>query len=151
MEVGPLARGLVNKYPQLMEFLNAGGKPGALARHLARAVESLLVGEAGLAWIDRLMELAGRGPLVGMREKDVPRAARGMGAWDAPRGALGHWVEIDSGRIKNYQLVVPSTWNASPRDEKGARGPYEESLIGAPVPDAENPINLVRIIRSFDP
>jgi hydrogenase large subunit len=86
-----------------------------------------------------------------MREKPVPSRARGMGAWDAPRGALAHWVEIEGSRIQNYQMVVPSTWNASPRDERGVRGPYEESLIGAPVPDPDNPINIVRIIRSFDP
>jgi Ni,Fe-hydrogenase I large subunit len=60
-------------------------------------------------------------------------------------------VSIENHRIKNYQMVVPSTWNASPRDENQTRGPYEQSLIGAPVPDADNPINLVRIIRSFDP
>lgn len=151
MEVGPLARGLVNQYPQLMDFIKAGGKAGVVARHLSRAVESKIVGEAGLAWIDRLLELATAGPIVGMKEKPVPRKASGMGAWDAPRGALAHWVDIQDYRIKNYQLVVPSTWNASPRDERGIRGPYEESLIGAPVPDPENPINLVRIIRSFDP
>jgi Ni,Fe-hydrogenase I large subunit len=151
MEVGPLARGLVNQYPQLMDLIKAGAKAGAVARHFCRAVESKLVGEAGLAWIDRLIELATAGPIVGMNDKPVPRASRGMGVWDAPRGALGHWVEIKNRRIKNYQLVVPSTWNASPRDEKGVRGPYEQSLIGAPVPDVDNPINVVRIIRSFDP
>ncbi|MFC2005593.1 nickel-dependent hydrogenase large subunit [Chloroflexota bacterium] len=151
MEVGPLARGLVNEYPELMGVIKAGGKAGVVARHLCRAVESKIVGEAGLAWIDRLIELATAGPIVGMKEKPVPRKSSGMGAWDAPRGGLAHWVDIQGSRIKNYQLVVPSTWNASPRDEKGIRGPYEESLIGAPVPDVENPINLVRIIRSFDP
>jgi Ni,Fe-hydrogenase I large subunit len=151
MEVGPLARGLVNQYPDLMDLIKAGGKAGAVARHFCRAVESKLVGEAGLAWIDRLIELATDGPIVGMKDNPVPQSARGMGAWDAPRGALAHWVEIKDHRIKNYQLVVPSTWNASPRDEKGTRGPYEQSLIGAPVPDVDNPINVVRIIRSFDP
>ena len=151
MEVGPLARGLVNQYPALMDVIKAGGKAGVVARHLCRAAESKIVGEAGLAWIDRLTELATAGPIVGMKEKPVPRKAAGMGAWDAPRGALAHWVNIQDYRIKNYQLVVPSTWNASPRDGKGVRGPYEEALIGAPVPDVENPINLVRIIRSFDP
>ncbi len=151
MEVGPLARGLVNKFPKLMEVVKAGAKPGAVARHLCRALESLQVGEAGLAWIDRLIQLATAGPIVGMKEKPVPRSARGMGCWDAPRGALAHWVEIEDFRIKNYQLVVPSTWNASPRDEKGVRGQYEEALIGVPVPDVDNPINVVRVIRSFDP
>jgi Ni,Fe-hydrogenase I large subunit len=151
MEVGPLARGLVNRYPELMDLINAGAKAGAVARHFCRAVESKLVGEAGLAWIDRLIELATAGPIVGMNEKTVPSSARGMGAWDAPRGALAHWIDIQDHRIKNYQLVVPSTWNASPRDEKGMRGPYEQSLLGCPVPDVDNPINVVRIIRSFDP
>ena len=151
MEVGPLARGLVNQYPALMDLINKGAKAGAVARHFCRAVESKLVGEAGLSWIDRLTELATAGPIVGMKDNPVPHSARGMGAWDAPRGALGHWVEIQDRRIKNYQLVVPSTWNASPRDENGVRGPYEESLIGCPVPDPDNPINVVRIIRSFDP
>jgi Ni,Fe-hydrogenase I large subunit len=151
MEVGPLARGLVNKYPKLLDLIKVSGKPGALARHLARAIESQLVGQAGLAWIDRLIDIAGKGTLSGMAEATVPHSARGMGCWDAPRGALAHWVDIDFGRIKNYQLVVPSTWNASPRDDKGTRGPYEESLIGVPVPDADNPINVVRVIRSFDP
>jgi Ni,Fe-hydrogenase I large subunit len=60
-------------------------------------------------------------------------------------------VDVDNFRIKNYQMVVPSTWNAGPRDENEQRGPYEQSLIGAPVPDINNPINIVRIIRSFDP
>jgi Ni,Fe-hydrogenase I large subunit len=151
MEVGPLARGLVNQYPELMDLVAAGAQPGAVARHFCRAVESKLIGEAGLAWIDRLIEIATAGPVVGMKDKPVPNSAQGMGTWDAPRGALAHWVDIEHSRIKNYQMIVPSTWNASPRDEKGVRGPYEESLIGAPVPDVDNPINLVRIIRSFDP
>jgi Ni,Fe-hydrogenase I large subunit len=151
MEVGPLARGLVNRYPELMALVDMGAMPGAVARHYCRAVESKLVGEAGLAWIDRLIDLANAGPLVGMKDDPVPASARGMGVWDAPRGALGHWVNIQNHRIGNYQLVVPSTWNAGPRDEKGRRGPYEQSLIGAPVPDVNNPINVVRIIRSFDP
>jgi hydrogenase large subunit len=151
MEVGPLARGLVNRYPELMDLVAVGAKPGAVARHFCRAVESKLVGEAGLAWIDRLIELATAGRLVGMKDEPVPRSATGMGVWDAPRGALGHWVSVGDHRIKRYQLVVPSTWNASPRDEKNLRGPYEQSLIGAPVPDVDNPINIVRIIRSFDP
>ncbi|MFH1647651.1 MAG: nickel-dependent hydrogenase large subunit, partial [Chloroflexota bacterium] len=151
MEVGPLARGLVNQYPELMALVGKGAKPGAVARHFCRAVESKLIGEAGLAWIDRLIELATAGPIVGMKDTPVPQSAHGMGAWDAPRGALGHWISVKDRRISNYQLVVPSTWNASPRDEKGMRGPYEQALVGAPVPDVNNPINVVRILRSFDP
>lgn len=151
MEVGPLARGLVNKFPALVDFFKAGGREGVVARHLSRALISKEIIDAGIAWIDRLIELRTAGPIAGMNEKAVPRAAKGFGVWDAPRGALGHWVEIENHRIKNYQMVVPSTWNAGPRDEKGVRGPYEQALIGAPVPDINNPINVVRIIRSFDP
>ena len=151
MEVGPLARGLINKYPQLVDFFKAGGREGAVARHLCRAVQAKLIIDAGLGWIDRLISLRTAGPIVGMNEKAVPKTAQGFGVWDAPRGALGHWVSVDNWKIKNYQMVVPSTWNAGPRDEKGVRGPYEQALIGAPVPDTDNPINIVRIIRSFDP
>ena len=75
----------------------------------------------------------------------------GAGFFEAPRGALGHWVKVKDKKIENYQAVVPSTWNASPRCENKVRGQYEESLIGAPVPDPDNPINVVRVVRSFDP
>jgi Ni,Fe-hydrogenase I large subunit len=151
VEVGPLARGLINQYPGLLEVINLGGQAGVVARHLCRSLDAKMISVAGLAWIDRLIDIATAGPIVGVTEKSVPHTGSGMGVWDAPRGALGHWVEISNGRIQNYQLVVPSTWNASPRDAKGVRGPYEQALIGAPVPDPYNPINIVRIIRSFDP
>jgi Ni,Fe-hydrogenase I large subunit len=151
MEVGPLARGLVNQYPGLMSLIEAGVKPGAVARHYCRAVESQSIAEAGLEWVEKLTEMALGGTVVGMKDVPVPDSAQGFGVWDAPRGALGHWIKIENGRTKNYQIVVPSTWNASPRDENGVMGPYESSLIGCPVPDVDNPINIVRIIRSFDP
>jgi len=151
MEVGPLARGMVNRYPELVNLFNMGGKPGVVARHLCRAVESKMIAEIGFLWIERLTEIAAAGPYSAARESEIPDKTMGMGVWDAPRGALGHWVEIDGKRIKNYQMVVPSTWNAGPRDEKGQRGPYEQALIGVPVPDPDNPINVVRVIRSFDP
>ena len=151
MEVGPLARGLVNQYPGLMALIEAGVKPGAVARHYCRAVESQSIGEAGLEWLDKLTEMALGGTLVGMKDEPVPKSAEGFGVYDAPRGALGHWINIEDQRTKNYQIVVPSTWNASPRDENGVMGPYESSLIGCPIPDTNNPINIVRIIRSFDP
>ena len=151
MEVGPLARGLINQYPELMDLVAAGAQPGAVARHFCRAIESKTIIEAGLGWLDRLIDIATAGPIIGMKDVATPKTAQGFGTYDAPRGALGHWVTIENGRIKNYQIVVPSTWNASPRDEQDQRGPYEEALIGAPVPDTNNPINLVRIVRSFDP
>ena len=76
---------------------------------------------------------------------------RGFGFHEAPRGALSHWVVIENGKIKNYQTVVPTTWNASPRDASGQIGPYEASLLGNPVADAEKPLEVLRTIHSFDP
>ena len=123
MEVGPLARGLVNQYPGLMTLIEAGVKPGAVARHYCRAVESQSIAEAGLEWVDKLTEMALGGTVVGMKDEPVPKSAEGFGVYDAPRGALGHWINIEDQRTKNYQIVVPSTWNASPRDEKRCYGP----------------------------
>jgi hydrogenase large subunit len=76
---------------------------------------------------------------------------RGVGVHEAPRGILSHWIVIENGKIKNYQCVVPSTWNAGPRDDKGQLGPYEASLIGNPIADPEKPLEVLRTIHSFDP
>ena len=70
---------------------------------------------------------------------------------EAPRGALGHWVRIKDHKIENYQCVVPSTWNTSPRDDKGVVGPMEKALIDTPVADPDNPVEVLRVVRSFDP
>ena len=70
---------------------------------------------------------------------------------EAPRGALAHWIVIQDGLIDNYQAVVPTTWNAGPRDAAGQMGPYESSLIGTPIADPENPLEILRTIHSFDP
>jgi hydrogenase large subunit len=77
--------------------------------------------------------------------------SKGYGFTEAPRGALGHWVHIKDGKIANYQIVVPSTWNASPRDAKGQRGAYEAALIGTPMADPKRPVEILRTIHSFDP
>jgi hydrogenase large subunit len=81
----------------------------------------------------------------------TPDTAEGMGLWEAPRGTVGHWIEIKGGKIANYQCVPPTNWNASPRDYKGQPGPIEQALIGTKVKDEGNPFELVRIVRSFDP
>jgi hydrogenase large subunit len=81
-----------------------------------------------------------------------PKTSRGYGALDAPRGALGHWVEIEDGKIARYQCVVPTTWNASPRDEKGQVGPYEAALTdNHPLVKPDQPLEILRTIHSFDP
>ena len=76
---------------------------------------------------------------------------RGFGFHEAPRGVLSHWVVIQDGKIANYQAVVPSTWNAGPRDEDDELGPYEASLLGNPVADPELPLEVLRTVHSFDP
>jgi hydrogenase large subunit len=85
------------------------------------------------------------------RQYTVPSSGTGVGVTEAPRGALGHWIKIQSGKTANYQIVTPTCWNASPRDDKGKRGPIEEALIGTPVTNTAEPIEVVRVIHSFDP
>ncbi len=153
MEVGPLARMLIAKNPTLLKLIKQGVKPGAVARHASRAIETKLIIEACYQWIDQLLtEMTKPGfKIHDTGHWEIPDEGQGAGFYEPPRGALGHWIKIHNKKIENYQTVVPTTWNASPRDEKGVRGQYEESLIGVPVPDPDNPINIVRVIRSFDP
>jgi [NiFe] hydrogenase large subunit/hydrogenase large subunit len=107
-------------------------------------------------WIDELAANMGRGDLAvfnGERwdPRTWPQEAVGWGSTEAPRGALGHWVRIKNGRIENYQAVVPTTWNASPRDGRDQRGAYEAALIDTPVADPEHPVEILRTVHSFDP
>ena len=80
-----------------------------------------------------------------------PAEATGWGATEAPRGALGHWVHIRNGQIDNYQAVVATAWNGSPRDAQNQRGPWEQALIGTPLVDPERPVEILRTVHSFDP
>jgi Ni,Fe-hydrogenase I large subunit len=80
-----------------------------------------------------------------------PASATGWGATEAPRGALGHWINIQDGKIANYQMVVSTTWNGSPRDAANRRGAWEEALIGTPVADPARPVEILRTVHSFDP
>lgn len=154
MELGPLARALIDQNPTILGLMkNQGVKPGVVARHAARALEAKRSIDAMYSWLD---ELTAAMTKPGFKIHDTehwepPAEGEGAGFFEAPRGALGHWIRIEDHKIANYQAVVPSTWMASPRDERGVRGQYEEALIGVPVPDPENPINIVRVIRSFNP
>jgi Ni,Fe-hydrogenase I large subunit len=153
MEVGPLARQLISKNADLLGLVGKGVKPGVVARHAARALETSMVVDACYEWCDQLLSEMTK-PNFKIHDTDhwePPDNSTGAGFYEPPRGSLGHWISIKNKKIDNYQCVVPSTWNASPRCRKKIRGQYEESLIGAPVPDPENPINVVRIVRSFDP
>jgi len=165
MEVGPLARMMVmanrTSHPshshsavqQFIGLVNAGVKPGVVARHAARALETLILCDSMYNWMDELdsLEASGNTQIRDNNHWDPPRNGSGWGMTEAPRGALGHWIDISNFAIGNYACVVPTTWNASPLDANGLNGPFEEALKGCPVPDENNPINVGRIIRSFDP
>lgn len=117
-----------------------------LGRHVARAEEAALVAMAVEQWISEAQP--GKETFV---PTPVPESAEGLGMTEAPRGALLHYVDIKNSVISNYQVTSATIWNANPMDDMGQRGPIEEALIGVPVPDAENPVNVGRLIRSFDP
>lgn len=159
MEVGPLARVLVTYHAspdgfvrkEVDAFLKAVNLPAAklvsvLGRHVARGLEASWLAGQMSAWLD---ELEIDGPPAA--EFEIPQSGAGYGLMEAPRGALGHWIQIENYRVKHYQCVVPTTWNCSPRDEKGRPGPVEQALEGAMVEDPAQPIELGRIVRSFDP
>lgn len=168
MEVGPLARMLVayaSGQPRVKAVVDsvlgtlgvgAGALFSTLGRTAARGIETLVVAEQLVPWLDELAANMGDGNLKihnGEKWNPVtwPKEAKGWGSHEAPRGALGHWVHIVDQKIANYQCVVPSTWNASPRDAGGQPGAYEAALIGTPVSDPEQPIEILRTIHSFDP
>jgi len=158
MEVGPLARMYVNylkgheSVKRLVDSVlsELSAEPSALfsvaGRHAARAIDCKVVADAMVDWVTQLK----LGEAVSA-ELSIPDEAEGVGFTEAPRGALAHWIKIRNRKIANYQLVVPTTWNASPKDAKGQPGPIEQALIGTKVKDPENPFELARIVRSFDP
>jgi len=140
-----LVRDLVEKTLSKMK-LKFSNLSSCLGRHLARALDTKLVADAMAEWV---VQLKPGDPVYVPYE--LPDEAEGMGLSEAPRGALGHWLKIKGGVIDNYQLVVPTTWNASPHDDSDQPGPMEKALIGIKIKDSQNPLEVVRIIRSFDP
>jgi hydrogenase large subunit len=169
MQVGPLARMLVaysqGRPARAKELIDGalkqlGAQPSALCSTLgriaARAIEAQVLVESMGMWVDALAEQMARRDY---RIQDTshwepstwPKECFGNGFHEAPRGALGHWVHIRDGKIAKYQCVVPSTWNAGPRDAQGQPGPYEASLEGTPVAKPEQPLEILRTVHSFDP
>ena len=123
-----------------------------IGRHAARAVRCAVLYEALQDQWALLMDNLGRGDFDTYNRPDFPdEEVRGVGFHEAPRGVLSHWTVLRGGRIANYQAVVPTTWNAGPRDEADALGPYEASLLENPVADPELPLELLRTVHSFDP
>ncbi len=170
MQVGPLAQVLVG-YAQghklTTGYVNdalarissiAGVKVGAaalhstLGRHVARAIRAAMLSDLTLKHWQLLVDNIGTGDLEIFNKPTFPKGIqKGFGIHEAPRGALSHWIVIEDGKINNYQCVVPSTWNAGPRDDKGNPGPYEASLVGNPVANPDQPLEVLRTIHSFDP
>jgi hydrogenase large subunit len=123
-----------------------------LGRHAARMIRTQVIADLAQKHWSLLVNNIAKGDTAIYNEPVFPKGEqRGFGFHEAPRGTLSHWVVIRDGTIANYQAVVPSTWNAGPRDEKDQPGPYEASLVGNPVADAERPLELIRTVHSFDP
>lgn len=123
-----------------------------MGRHAARMIRSCVLADLALKHWELMVNNIGKGDVAIYNKPEFPRGEiRGYGMHEAPRGLLSHWVVIENGKIKNYQAVVPSTWNAGPRDEKDQPGPYEASLTGNPIADPERPLEALRTVHSFDP
>lgn len=158
MEVGPLARiliayqkGVPHVVPVVDSLLKAIGRNpselnSVMGRHAARALECKLVAARCRNWISQL-----RPDRKNSVAFSIPDAGSGVGLTEAPRGALGHWLRLKNHKIDNYQCVVPTTWNCSPRDDNGVAGPVETALKGTSIKDKASPIEAMRIVRSFDP
>ena len=170
MEVGPLSRMVIGylkpkEYPWIKSTIDAVLKQldvpvtalfSTLGRTAARAIEAQYCSDLQLREFDRLMANIKAGDTATANvDKWEPstwaKECKGVGFTEAPRGALGHWVKIKDGKIENYQCVVPTTWNGSPRDHKGQIGAFEASLMNTPVAKADQPLEILRTIHSFDP
>ena len=159
MEVGPLARMLVaygRKMPEAVAAIDGFLKDtdlndfrfmySVVGRTAARALETQIIAHAMESWLDELI-IGGSA----YRPTATPISGTGMGLNEAPRGALGHWINIENQKISNYQMVVPSTWNFGPRCANELAGPVEQALVGVPVVDPAKPLEILRTVHSLDP
>jgi hydrogenase large subunit len=169
MEVGPLARVLMlyaTGNEQAKELVNmtlstldvpVDALFSTLGRTAARGLETKIIGDMMQTWNNNLVANIKAGDTKthndGLWDPSTwPQQAKGVGFMEAPRGALAHWIVIEDGIIKNYQAVVPSTWNAGPRDQNGQPGAYEAALQdNHTLVDPQQPIEILRTIHSFDP
>ena len=162
-EVGPLARVLVaygRGKPEIKALVDSTLKKlgipatalfSTLGRTAARGLETVAIGDAMEGWVMELVGNLKNGNTQTYQAWEMPDSAMGVGLNDVARGSLGHWIEIENKKIKNYQYVVPSTWNLGPRCKAGKLGPVEEALIGTPVADPKRPLEVLRTVHSFDP
>lgn len=163
MEVGPLARVLVayasghaETVQAVDQFIGAVGLTidgmfSTLGRTVARALETQIIGNAMLGWLHRLEQNIQAGDKQVFQSYVAGASCQGVGLNEAPRGALGHWANINNGRLANYQMVVPSTWNFGPRCVENRPGPVEQALVNTPVQDPSKPLEILRVLHSYDP
>jgi len=169
VEVGPLARVLMmyaNGHEQTKELVDSSlrtlglpvqGLYSTLGRVAARTLETKVIVDAMQGWYDNLIDNIRAGDTKTFNDtlwepSSWPKKAKGVGYMEAPRGGLGHWIVIEDGKIANYQAVVPSTWNAGPRDAQGQSGAYEAALEdNHTMANPDQPLELLRTIHSFDP
>ncbi|MBF0549523.1 MAG: nickel-dependent hydrogenase large subunit [Deltaproteobacteria bacterium] len=143
-ETGPLAEAIISGDPLVKSLLQRNG-PNVMLRELARLIRSAEL----IAGMELCLMRTPEDAVFYQPPGPIPDG-RGFGLLDATRGALSHWVIIEDGKIKRYQIITPTAWNASPRDANGTRGPCEEALIGTKVQDISNPVEVGHVIRSFD-
>lgn len=170
MEVGCLSRMVLGylqpqQYPFIKETIDAvlaqlelpvQALFSTLGRTAARGIETLYCAHLQVEQFDKLMANLKAGDLTTANidkwePATWPKEAKGAGFTEAPRGALGHWIRIRDGKIDNYQAVVPTTWNGSPRDHKGQIGAFEAALLNTPLAKADEPLEILRTLHSFDP
>lgn len=143
-ETGALARQVVDGHPLALDLAPEGSVRARIAGRLLEIARTQIWLERWAADLDPTAQYMG--------DFEVPAEGRGAGLVEAARGALGHWIVIEKGKVANYQIVAPTTWNFSPRDGSGTPGPLETALEGAPVLDGEtDPVSVQHIVRSFDP
>jgi len=145
VEVGPLARMIIDKDPLVLEMAKNLG-PSVYTRTLARLHECVRLLKQMRDW---LIQINPDEPFY--IKHQVQENAKGSGLTEAARGALGHWINVEDGKIKNYQVITPTAWNISPRDSNDNPGAIEQALIGTPVEDEDNPVEVAHVVRSFDP
>ncbi|MBE3553640.1 MAG: nickel-dependent hydrogenase large subunit [Thermicanus sp.] len=168
METGPLARILIgyaagrDDFKQIVDDtlkqlnIPLSAMRSALGRTVARGLDAKLIAGWMREDMNELLANIKNGDMVTFNRskwepETWPQNAKGVGWLEAPRGSLGHWIEIEKGKVKNYQAVVPTTWNASPRDHNKNSGAYEASLNGLPLADPAQPLEILRVVHSFDP
>jgi [NiFe] hydrogenase large subunit len=165
MEVGPLAEMLVAYVagqPQVkalvdttLSAIGQAGMPQVLMSDLGRVAGRVLRAKLNVdnaqKWADEYLGLLAQGKSNTYPAPPRPDSGEGAGGWNAPRGALAHYIRIKGGKTEAYAAVPPTNWNLSPRDDNGVRGPLEQTLIGTPVADPAKPLEILRVIHTFDP